>query len=336
MQLIRGREVADNILNNIKAKIEGAELKPTLAVILVGEDKASEIYVGLKDKAAREIGMNFRLYKYDSNTKEEVVLDKIMEINNDENVDGLIVQLPLPEKLNKHKIINTIANQKDVDGFCDDNQECFFDNRETLFPVFPKAIMKMVENALVDAGITCLTIAPIKVSEKYYFFSPFAVARQFKKIIFFRKQKHTIQACGVCDIKNKIEEKKALIVCKSDDFGKIMQKSFQKIKINANYFFCEDLNNQENLKILKEADIIVVACGKRNLINYHLVKDGAIIIDGGIVKENGKVYGDVDLESFRESNCLISPVPGGVGPVTVACLLENTYLVYLKSRNIGI
>ena len=129
--------------------------------------------------------------------------------------------------------------------------------------------------------------------------------------------------------------KNAVVVCKSDDFGKIMQKAFEKIEIGSEYIFCDKVSEEENSNMLKEADIVVTACGIKNLINSQMVKDKAVIIDGGIVKEDGKVYGDVDLESFRETDCFISPVPGGVGPVTVACLLENTYLAHHKSTNRG-
>ena len=302
MQLIKGREIADNILDNIRLKIEKMETKPTLAVILIGEDKASEIYVGLKEKAAREIGMNFNLFKYDSDVEEEVVLNKIKEINENKSIDGLIVQLPLPEKLDKHKIINAIDPQKDVDGFCEVNQELFFQNQEVLYPVFPKAIIKMVEFALKNRTPSVLSDV-----------SPF----EYKGG----------EGNAVCKFTNT----KAVIVCQSDDFGKIMQKYFEKIKIEAQYVFCDNVENETGL--IKNADIIVTACGIKNLLNFEMVKDRVIIIDGGIVKEGGKVLGDIDFESFRETDCFISPVPGGVGPVTVACLLENVYLAYCKNKN---
>ncbi|MDX9913356.1 MAG: bifunctional 5,10-methylenetetrahydrofolate dehydrogenase/5,10-methenyltetrahydrofolate cyclohydrolase [Candidatus Moranbacteria bacterium] len=289
MQLIKGREIADNILDNIRLRIEKMETKPTLAVILVGEDKASEIYVGLKEKAAQKIGIGFKLYKYNADVTEEVILGKIKEINETEDINGLIVQLPLPEKLDKHKIINAIDPQKDVDGFCEVNQELFFQNQDVLYPVFPKAIIKMVESVLAD----------LKVKEE----------TSFLALI------------------------KAVVICKSDDFGKIMRKYFEKIDIEAQYVFCDDLDNKKNL--IRQADIIVTACGKRDLINFEMVKDGAIIIDGGIVKEGGKVSGDVDFETFKKTECLLSPVPGGVGPVTVACLLENTFQAYQESGNLG-
>lgn len=303
MQLIKGKEIAADILNNIRLEIEKIETKPTLAVILIGKDKASEIYVGLKEKAAREIGMNFNLFKYDSGVEEGVVLNKIKEINDNESIDGLIVQLPLPEKLNKHKIINAINPQKDVDGFCEINQELFFQNKSGLEPVFPKAIIKMVKSALVDLEIK---------EEPSFLVSSIDYKRERIDMINFSR--------------------KAMIICKSDDFGKIMQKAFEKIKIEAQYVFCNDIENK--IDSIKDADIIVTACGIKNLVNPKIIdKDRVIIIDGGIVKESGKVFGDVDFESFKETDCLISPVPGGVGPVTVTCLLENTFQAYRKSQN---
>ncbi|MFA6184082.1 MAG: bifunctional 5,10-methylenetetrahydrofolate dehydrogenase/5,10-methenyltetrahydrofolate cyclohydrolase [Parcubacteria group bacterium] len=308
MQLIKGKEIADDILSNIKAKIEKEELKPTLAVILVGKNKASQIYVSLKEKVAREIGMNFKLYEYDANVEEKVILNKIAEINEDKNIHGLIVQLPLPEKLDKHKIINAINPEKDVDGFCDENQKCFFNNQETIFPVFPKAIIKMIESAL----LSCHSRENGNLSYEY------GDPRIRKDDNFDRREF--------------FKSKKATIICKSDDFGKIMQKTLEKIGIKASYILCDDLGNGN---ILKKSDIIITVCGKKSLINSQMTKNDAIIIDGGIIKEAEKVFGDVDLKSFQETDCLISPVPKGVGPVTVACLLENTYLAYCEFGNLG-
>lgn len=308
MQLIKGKEIADDILNNIKSKIENLEAKPTLAVILIGEDEASKIYVGLKEKAAREIGFNFLLYKYNADVEEEVVLSKVNEINEDKNIDGLIVQLPLPENLDKYKIINAISPKKDVDGFCQYNQDIFLSDQECHWPVFPKAIIKMVEFASGKLGIKNETPSVAEYSN----ISPFEYKGGEEKAV------------------HKLTHTKAVIVCKSDDFGIIMRRAFGRIGIEAKYVFCDDLNSF--LVETKNADIVVTACGKLNLINSEMVKNDAIIIDGGIVKEDGKVFGDVDLESFEKTDCFISPVPGGVGPVTVACLLENTFQTWSQER----
>ena len=274
MELIRGKKIADNILSNIKSQIDKLETKPTLAVFLIGENEASEIYVELKRRAVEGIGMGFKLFKYPVFVAEDEILSKIKELNEREDINGIIVQLPLPDGLDKTKIINAILPKKDVDGFCRFNQERFFEDKEILYPVFPKAIMKMVDHFLDNA-----------------------------------------------DGKKEI---KVSVVCKSDDFGKMMQKAFSKRGIGANYIFCDDLDNEKD--ILNQADIIITACGKRKLINSKMTKNGVMIIDGGIIKEDKRVFGDVDIESFENFKALISPVPGGVGPVTVACLLENTFL----------
>jgi len=279
MDLIKGREIADEILENLREKISQLEAKPTLAVLLIGEDEASRIYVGLKQKAAESIGMNFELFKYGSETEEKEILAKIKELNDDEKVSGMIVQLPLPDGLDKEKIINSIKPEKDVDGFCDENQNNFCCGGECkIFPVFPKAIVKMVEAAIVKNSLK--------------------------------------------DIKS------GMIICNSDDFGKIMREALYKIGIEAEYFFCKDLEN--NLDKIKKADVIVTACGVAGMLENSMTKDGAIVIDGGITKVDGKVRGDVEIETFENSNSFISPVPGGVGPVTVACLLENTFLAGSK------
>lgn len=275
MQLIKGREIANNILADIKSQIAEMETKPTLAVFLIGEDEASKIYVGLKEKAARDIGMDFRLFKYSSDASKAEILNKIEEANNSNDVSGIIVQLPLPDGLDKNKIINAISPEKDVDGFHCENQKKFCCGDECkIFPVFPKAIVKMVEFATRENSLKNIN--------------------------------------------------EGVIVCVSDDFGLIMQEAFKKINIQAQYIFCDDLAN--NLEKLKEADVIVTACGRINLINNRMVKDKVVIIDGGISKLDGKVMGDVDMLSFEKAESFITPVPGGVGPVTVACLLENTYL----------
>jgi len=275
MELIKGREIADGILENLKSEIAQMETKPTLAVFLIGDNEASKIYVGLKQKAAKSIGMNFELFKYGSDAEEKEILEKIQELNDDEKVSGMIVQLPLPDGLDKNKIINSIKLEKDVDGFCDENQDKFCCGGECrIFPVFPKAIVKMIESAIA---------------------------------------------------KNNLENVKAgIIICNSDDFGKIMEESLDRIGILAEYVFYENLQN--NLDKIKKADVIVTACGVAGMLENSMTKDGVIVIDGGITKVDGRVKGDVQIETFQNSNSSISPVPGGVGPVTVACLLENTFL----------
>jgi len=263
MQLINGKGIADNILSKLKSDIDKSGSIPGLAVVLVGDDKASHIYVELKEKAAQEVGIKFEKFLFSEEDGEEKIISKIKELNNDENFHGIIVQLPLPEKFNTNKIISVISPRKDADGFRE--------NSLSNDPVFPSAIMKMVES-----------------------------------------------------VKN--DSKNAAVITKSEKFGKSMQESLKRNEIKSEYIFCDKINEED----LKKYDTVVTACGMPGLIKNNMVKNGAIIIDGGIKKEGKKVLGDVDIKSFSESNCFISPVPGGVGPVTVACLLESVYKLSLK------
>lgn len=275
MELIKGKEIADDILENLRKNIAKLAKKPNLAVILIGDDEASKIYVNLKKKAANYVGMGFELFKYEDDIDESEILKKIDDLNNDNEVSGIIVQLPLPNRLDKDKIINAINPDKDVDGFHCENQRKFCcGDKCDIFPVFPKAIMRIIEESISKNNLRNL--------------------------------------------------KRAIIVCMSEDFGIIMQEALRKIGLDGQYIFCDKLLDE--LERLKSADVIVTACGRVNLIKKPIVKEGVIIVDGGIVKLDGKVVGDVDIKSFDNFEAFISPVPGGVGPVTVACLLENTFL----------
>jgi len=285
MELIKGKKIAEDILAEIKERIKKQGTNLCLAVILIGNNEASQIYVKLKKEAAKKIGMGFKEILFSENVAENEVMEKIEELNADEKVNGVIVQLPLPEKLNKEKIINTIALQKDVDGFHRKNQNNFLENKKGVFPVFPKAIIRMIESVLKSIAV---------------------------------------------------KPQKAVIVCRSVDFGRIMKKVFERMGLRSEFVFCDDLEENSKNKyaqiILKRADIIVTACGILNLINRKMTKNNAIIIDGGIIKKDGKIFGDVNAKSLAKSDCLISSVPGGVGPVTVATLLENVYLAHEKKE----
>ncbi len=263
MQKIDGKKIADEILANLKSNIKNSGSKPGLAVLLVGEDRASQIYVGLKERAAKEIGLNFEKVLFDEHVDEDIIISKIEDLNGNDNIHGIIVQLPLPEKFNTDKIINAISPKKDADGFRESS--------ENENPVFPTAIIKMIES--VDR-----------------------------------------------------EVKTAAIITKSEKFGEMMKLQLEKRGISSEYIFCDNISNAD----LGGYDAIISACGIPNLIKSEIVKDEAIIIDGGISKEGNKVLGDADIESFEDTNCYLSPVPGGVGPVTVACLLESVYKLSLK------
>lgn len=275
MELIKGKIIADKILENISQKIKDEKLNPGLAVILIGDDEASKTYVRLKEKAAEKIGISFSLLKYKNDVTEKEVLEKINQLNNDAKTCGIIIQLPLPNHLNKLKIISAISPKKDADGFHPDNLKLFFSGKASLNPVFPSAIVKILES-----------IPKSQSSEA---------------------------------------GKYAVIIANSESFGQVMRKSLENIGIRAENLSCGALgmNNQK----IKQAGIIITACGIPGLVKGNMVKKGAIIIDGGIARVGDKVKGDIDLDSVREIAGFISPVPGGVGPVTVACLLENVYRV---------
>ena len=248
MEFIKGKKISEEILKNLKRKIKKEKLDIGLAVVLVGEDEASRIYTRLKNKAAEKVGINFFKREFgdkgDRNDLENRVIEKIKELNVDEKVSGIIVQLPLPEGLNARKIINSIDPRKDADGFHPKNVKLFFKNKEKVWPVFPKAIIKMIESA------------------------------------------------GV-----RLFGKKAVIIANSEKFGEIMAEALKRKNIKAEYILAGNVKN--NLHIIKQADIIVTACGIPGLVKGGMIKKGAVIIDGGIAKKGKKVWGDVDIESVK-------------------------------------
>lgn len=281
MEILNGKKIADRISDDLKNKIAGENLQPVLAVVLVGGNEASKIYVNLKGKAAEKIGIGFREIAMSEDSTEEEILHEIRALNKDEKVNGIIVQLPLPQHLDKIEIIQAIDPKKDVDGFHDENIELFFAGHERFFPVFPKAILETLKSVETDGNPSLLG-------------------------------------------------KRAVIICNSQEFGKAMQETLTREKISSQYFFSDDV--QDNLVDLKEADILITACGVPNLIRGEMLRDNMIIIDGGITRVDGKVVGDADASSVQNLQGFLSPVPNGVGPVTIACLLENVYLATVDSQ----
>jgi len=271
-QLLSGKELSEKILTALKEKVEILENKPTLAIVSVGEDLASKIYIKKKLKIAEKIGVKARHYKLNEETKEEELLGLIEKLNKDDNVDGFIVQLPLPKQINENKVINSINPRKDVDGFHPINMGKIFleifEEETDMIPATPYGIMKIIEYYNLD-----------------------------------------------------LEGKKVVVVGKSNIVGKpIAQLMLMK---NATVTIAHKKTN--NLaEHTKDADIIVVAVGKEKLITADMVKEGVIVIDVGMNRtEEGKIVGDVDFDSVKEKASFITPVPGGVGPMTVTMLLYN-------------
>lgn len=261
MKLLKGKIIADKILKRISCGIKKEKIKPGLAVILVGKDKASEIYVKIKKKTAQENGLLFYLFNFSSKVHEKEIINLIQKLNADKKINGIVVQMPLPKRINTKKILAAIVSQKNVDK-----------------GVFPQAIMEILKSAKIDL-------------------------------------------CG----------KKAVVFGNSTYFGKTMLSLLEKCGIKSNFYSKGETGIIKNIKKLKKADIIITALGKPNFINGKMIKNGAIVIDGGIVKKGKKIVGDVNRESMEKKNIFLSPVPGGVGPVTVACLLRNTYRFFKKS-----
>lgn len=288
MRLLKGRKVASEILSGIKARIKKDKSKPVLAVVLIGENKASKLYIKLKARAAKKVGIGFYLFKFKSSAKEKEIIKLIKKINKDKKINGIIVQLPLPTGFNTSKIINSISIKKDVDGFHPKNIKKFIEGKGEIYPVFPLAIIRLIESAGVNLkGRSAVIIANSEV---------------FGKIMssaLARKKNHPVKS--------------------SLAQGARKSGLFDRVKVE--YILADKLNS--NLPRLRNADMVITALGKPKLIKGTMLKKGAIIIDGGIKKKGKRTLGDVDFNSVVKTAGYLSPVPGGVGPVTVACLLEN-------------
>ncbi|NTW26999.1 MAG: bifunctional 5,10-methylenetetrahydrofolate dehydrogenase/5,10-methenyltetrahydrofolate cyclohydrolase [Candidatus Moranbacteria bacterium] len=273
MKLLYGKPVAEKILSRLKRDISLCDSKPGLAVILVGNDKASHLYVNLKEKTAVEIGMNFFRHDLRDDVAQEEILQLIEKLNADEKVHGIIVQLPLPQGFDTQKIISNIDPKKDADGFHPTNTELFLQGKFGIAPVFPRAILQLIASSRED-----------------------------------------------------LKDKKAVVVANSDEFGKIMSAMLKRENIIASYILSGNISSQ--LGQIGDSDIVVSAVGSPGLLRGEMLKNGSIVIDGGIEKVGDKVFGDVDFGSVKALDGFITPVPGGVGPVTIACLLENVYLAF--------
>lgn len=281
-QIINGKEIAKGIREELAKKVTALREKslrvPGLAVILVGENPASQVYVNSKRKACQEIGFISKAYDLPDNTTEAYLLKLIDGLNNDPTVDGILVQLPLPKHIDSTKVIERIRSDKDVDGFHPYNVGRLAQRIPALRPCTPKGIMTLI-------GTT----------------------------------------------KQDILGKNAVVVGASNIVGRPMTLEFLLAGCTTitTHRFTKDLES-----FVRQADILVVAVGKPNFIPGEWIKEGAIVIDVGINRlENGKLCGDVDFETAKERASFITPVPGGVGPMTVASLMQNTYESYLMAQD---
>lgn len=273
--VIDGKGLSERIINNLKDN----NISPTLAVILVGNNPASEIYVRNKEKSCEKAGIVSKLFKYDEDIQEKELLEKICQLNNDDSIDAILVQLPLPEHIDENKITKAILPEKDVDGFTPVNIGLLASGlKPYAYPCTPKGIMTIL---------------------KEYNINP--------------------------------DGKHAVVVGRSNIVGKPL--SIMLLNANATVTTCH--SHTKNLKdITKTADILVVAVGKPKFITAEMVKEGAVVIDVGISRIDGKLCGDVDFENVSGKTAFITPVPKGVGPMTIASLMENTVELYKNRQKI--
>mgnify|MGYP005673465091 FL=1 len=279
MTIIDGKKTAADLRSNLKNEVDNLKKKfnrvPGLTVILIGEYAPSKIYVRNKEKSAVEIGLKSEIIKYPDTVDEKTVLEKISELNNDENVSGILVQLPLPKHIDNKKIIDAIDPNKDVDGFHPNNVGNLSSGYQSSIPCTPLGCHLLIKK-----------------------------------------------------IEPNLNGKKAVVLGRSNLNGKPMTQLLLKENCTVTIAHSKTKNLKE--ECLK-ADILVVAVGIPKLVKGDWVKKGSIVIDVGINKTEEGIVGDVDFDEVLKHAKAITPVPGGVGPMTIACLLKNTIECFKRS-----
>jgi len=273
-RLIDGKGIAEDIHRELKeeaALLTQEGRAPGLAVVLVGNDPASETYVRSKERTARELGIFSKVIKKDAGTSKEELIELIKELNEDRRIDGILVQLPLPSHIDEKEIIEAIDPGKDVDGFHPVNTGRLFNSQKDIprfEPCTPMGIMELLERQGIE-----------------------------------------------------LEGKKAVVVGRSNIVGKPV--ACLLLEKNATVTICHS-RTRDLAKETATADILVVAVGRAGFINGSMVKEGVVAIDVGINRVDGKLVGDLDFPSVEKKSSYITPVPGGVGPMTIAMLMKNT------------
>ena len=269
--IIDGKEIAKKTRENLKKEVEelkAINIKPKLAVVMVGDNAASKVYVKNKSKACNEVGVEYEEYFLNTNTTQKELIDLIKKLNEDTSVNGILLQSPLPPHLDINEAFQTIDYRKDVDGF------------------HPMNVGKLVLGQ--DTFVSC---------------TPYGIMRLFEE--------YGIELCG----------KNVVILGRSNIVGKpLVQCCLNK---NATVTVCHS-KTKDVTEVARNADVLISAIGKPNFVTENMVKDGAVVIDVGINRlDTGKIVGDVDFENVSKKASYITPVPGGVGPMTVAMLLNN-------------
>ncbi len=280
--IILGNQIAAEVKTRLAAQIEGLksnnEKVPTLAVVLVGDNPASISYVTGKEKACNEVGMNSKMIHLPENTTQAELMSVIDKLNKDSDVNGILVQLPLPKHLNEKEVIFNIDPNKDVDG------------------LHPINVGKL--HLQEDGFVPCTSLGVMEM----------------------------LRAMNI-----EVATKNVVVVGRSNLVG----NPVAQLLVNANATVTVCHSKTKNIEqICRQADILVVAIGRPKFVNRNWVKENAVVIDVGINRVDGKLCGDVDFEDVKEVVSYITPVPKGVGPMTIAMLLQNTLKAYFKHREV--
>ena len=272
MILLDGKKIKDEILDELRDEVNNMQEKPALAVIQVGDNEASNVYIKQKEKMAQYVGYQFHHIKLEDTITEEELLDEIDKLNKDINIHGILVQMPLPSHIDMYRIQNAVLPEKDVDGLSDINTGKLFHGKDALYSCTPYGIMELLK-------------------------------------------RYNISVVG----------KHAVVVGRSNLVGKPM--AIMLVNEGATITVCHS-KTEDLAKYTMDADILVVAVGKPKLITADMVKDDVVVIDVGINRLESGLCGDVDYEKVSFKSSYITPVPGGVGPMTVAMLGKNILKAY--------
>jgi methylenetetrahydrofolate dehydrogenase (NADP+)/methenyltetrahydrofolate cyclohydrolase len=267
-QIIDGKKIAAQVEIEVREALAKLPFKPGLVAVRVGNDPASEVYVRNKARKAKELGLAGAELVFDAAMRERDLLAEVESLNHDDNIDGILVQLPLPKQIDPKKVIDAIDPAKDVDGFHPINVGLLHLGRPVLVPCTPAGVLRLIEST----------------------------------------------GTGVAG-------KRAVVIGRSDIVGKPVAALL--LRENATVTICHS-RTRDLPDVVREADIVVAAIGKPRFVSAEMVKPGAIVIDVGINRVDGKLAGDVDFDRVREVAAWITPVPGGVGPMTIAMLMKNT------------
>ena len=275
-KIINGRPLSERIETELKQSIKGCIIRPSVAVISVGSDPINDIHIKLKEEACNRVGIYFRFYNFEEDTTELTIINKIKELNNDDYVNGISIQLPLPPKYNEKRLINSILNSKDVDGLTDINTGRFMNDRKSIVPAAADAVIELLKEYNVE-----------------------------------------------------LEGKSVTIIGRGNLVGKPLIKSF--LNEGATVTICHS-KTKDLKKYTIDSDIVVSATGIKDLIKDDMVNEKSVVIDVGSHLENKKIYGDVDFDKVKDKVTLITPIIGGVGPVTVSIFLKNVVFCYNNSK----